>query len=149
MRIDNGVNYSSFMQHFNPLDIRPVDQSQLTPAHKAEEKSAEKIAAAKEVAAVTPVEAQDGKVVSLQQHVAQKAKSSFAVEPLEDIKVDFGTDSAFGEVKFGGFEDGSIRKAISDMEKDSMLHEYQYFIGNRRAETLVDNADGIVTRLGA
>ena len=75
---------------------------------------------------------------------------SSAMQPdeiLEDIKVDFGTGAKIEP--FGGFESGEIRKAISAMEKDSVLHEYQYFVGNRRPETLVDNADGMVMRLGA
>ena len=146
MRVDNGVNYSSFMQHFNPLEIKTVDASQI--AQQEQPKRAEKQDATSEVAGVNAVSMQQGpEIVSAPQSVMDRARGSAHTEALEDIKVDFGAGAKIEP--FGGFESGEIRKAISAMEKDSVLHEYQYFVGNRRPETLVDNADGSVVRLAS
>ncbi|MBR5970173.1 MAG: hypothetical protein IK016_07485 [Lachnospiraceae bacterium] len=145
MRIDNGVNYSSFMQHFNPLEIKTVDASQIA---QQEPKRAEKQEAAQEVASVNAVSAkQQPEVVSASESVLSKVRGAAHPAALEDIKVDLSTGAKVEDVPFTGFGDGSIREAISAMEKDSVLHEYQYFVGNHRPETLVDNADGSVVRL--
>ncbi|MBR0090660.1 MAG: hypothetical protein IJP92_03065 [Lachnospiraceae bacterium] len=145
MRVDNGVNYSSFMQHFNPLEIRTVDASEI---RQQETKRTEKQDATEAVAGVNAVSMQQGpEIVSAPQSVMDRARGSAHTEALEDIKVDFGAGAKIEP--FGGFESGEIRKAISAMEKDSVLHEYQYFVGNSRQETLVDNADGMVLKLGA
>ncbi|MBR1862099.1 MAG: hypothetical protein IJ796_09640 [Lachnospiraceae bacterium] len=37
-----------------------------------------------------------------------------------------------------------VENAISDMRKDDVLKQYQYFVGNSGGGALVDNADGVV-----
>ncbi|MBR0092327.1 MAG: hypothetical protein IJP92_11570 [Lachnospiraceae bacterium] len=146
MRVDNGVNYSSFMQHFNPLEIKTVDASEI--ARQDQPKRAEKQEATEEVASVNAVSAkQQPEVVSASESVLSKVRGAAQPSALEDIKVDLSTGAKVEDLPFTGFGDGSIREAISAMEKDSVLHEYQYFVGNHRPETLVDNADGSVVRL--
>lgn len=139
MRVDGLVNYSSYMQHFNPLDTRPVaDQS----AHEASG-SASGVRSVEQTAPVQEKESDGAVLRKAAGNVAGRIESNAGRTPLENIEVDFGGTG------FSGFESGEIRKAISDMEKDSMLHEYQYFIGRSRPETIVDNEDGMVTRLSA
>ena len=139
MRIDGLVNYSSYMQHFNPLDTRPV-------ADQSANEAASSLKPVKSPEQTAPVREKESEGTVLRKaagNIAGKVESNAGRAPLEDIEVDFGGTG------FSGFESGEIRKAISDMEKDSMLHEYQYFIGRSRPETLVDNEDGMVTRLSA
>lgn len=139
MRVDGLVNYSSYMQHFNPLDTRPV-------ADQSANEAASSLKPVKSAEQTAPVQEKESDGVVLRKaagNIAGKVGANNGRTPLEDIEVDFGGTG------FSGFESGEIRKAISDMEKDSMLHEYQYFIGRSRPETLVDNEDGMVTRLSA
>lgn len=138
MKIDGAVNYSSFMQHFHPIEVQSVPVSDLHAAKNVEEvKETPKVAENEgQVASLTPV------VNRAAQYDAVNGR-----EALEDIAVDFGQGTSAMDGTIGGFETAGIRQAISDMEKDSVLHEYQYFVGNHRSETIVDNADGVVTRL--
>lgn len=134
MKIDGVVNYSSFMQHFHPLDVRDTAGSEQASVQKVQE-----------VRETAPVGEDEGRITALNgtYNRAKAYETAPVAGPLEDIEVDFGNGSSAAS----SFETGEIRKAISDMEKDAVLHEYQYFVGNHRSETLVDNPDGIVTRL--
>ena len=137
VRIDGLVNYSSYMQHFNPLEARPAQD------------------AVQRVEAVKPVQQvenrpQQEKAPEMPEGIVRKTSGSISTyrEPLEDIQIDFGNGST-AEEPVGGFSSGDIKKAISHMEQDSALHGYQYFVGNNNAQTLVNNEDGVVTKLSA
>ena len=44
-----------------------------------------------------------------------------------------------------------MKKAISDMQKDQVLQEYQYFVGGSRnggSRVMTQDEDGMVVRLG-
>lgn len=65
------------------------------------------------------------------------------VSNLEDISLTFNKEESFEYLE----SDSSVKsldmqKAISDMQKDGILQEYQYFVGS--SKTLFDDADGIV-----
>lgn len=137
VRIDGLVNYSSYMQHFNPLD----------PSHGQD--AVQRAEAVKPAAKVEeqPREAKP----EMPEGIVRKTSGSIASyrEPLEDIQIDFGTGSE-KEEPVSGFSSGDIKEAISHMEQDSALHGYQYFVGNNaNAQTLVNNEDGMVTKLSA
>ena len=49
-----------------------------------------------------------------------------------------------------------MRKAVSDMQKDSVLHEYQYFVGSgavssrnliKSSDGVMNDEDGLVVRI--
>ena len=136
VRIDGLVNYSSYMQHFNPLEARPAQD------------------AVQRVEAVKPVREDEQRPreqkPEMPEGIVRKTSGSIASyrEPLEDIQIDFGAGSA-QEEPVSGFSSGDIKQAISHMEQDSALHGYQYFVGNNNAQTLVNNEDGVVTKLSA
>lgn len=44
-----------------------------------------------------------------------------------------------------GLEQLDMKKAISDMQKDSILQQYQYFVGDK-PDVLVNDEDGMVLR---
>lgn len=58
---------------------------------------------------------------------------------LEDIRLDFGEEADAG---FAGMESdirsSDVQKAISDMKKDRILEEYQYFVGSMREQVSED-----------
>ena len=56
----------------------------------------------------------------------------------------------------GGIQSSIMQKAVMDMEKDSVLHEYQYFVGNKvisgalelkDAKVITSDEDGVVLQL--
>ena len=136
VRIDGLVNYSSYMQHFNPLEARPAQDA----VQRAE--------------APRQVQREENRPADnrpqLPEGIVRKTSGAIASyrEPLEDIQIDFGSGSA-QEEPVSGFSSGDIKKAISHMEEDSALHGYQYFVGSGNAQTLVNNEDGMVTKLSA
>lgn len=69
---------------------------------------------------------------------------------ISDIKVSLGNrdSSLVGLGNLGGIQTSVMRKAVSDMQKDSVLHEYQYFVGSGAVNNVVvsNDEDGIVIR---
>lgn len=63
---------------------------------------------------------------------------------LEDISLTFNQQEAFGYIgRDSDIRSLDMEKAISDMKKDQVLQQYQYFVGNVK-NLNVNNADGIV-----
>ena len=139
MQIDNVVGYSSFMQHYGSYNISPVDNK--IPA------SSENVS--------------DNQIQKMQENTSPAVAgepSQFQQAPrrdasLEDIQTSFGNSS---ESSYNGFSGNSIvtqdmKKAISDMQKDQVLQEYQYFVGGSRnggSRVMTQDEDGMVVRLG-
>ena len=69
---------------------------------------------------------------------------------ISDIKVSLGNrdSSLVGLGNLGGIQSSVMRKAVSDMQKDSVLHEYQYFVGSGAVKNVVvaNDEDGVVIR---
>ena len=64
---------------------------------------------------------------------------------LEDISLTFNKGDDYGYI--GNDSDIyslDVENAISDMQKDNVLKQYQFFVGNTGTGALVDNADGVV-----
>ena len=63
-------------------------------------------------------------------------------------------DSIAALTDFGGIQSNVMRRAVSQMKMDSLLHEYQYFVGNSVNNTagaadsniLTSDEDGVVIR---
>lgn len=63
----------------------------------------------------------------------------------ESISLTFNKEETFDYIgSERGLDNLDIRKAISDMQKDAVLQEYQYFVGS--AKSLINTEDGIVLR---
>ena len=69
---------------------------------------------------------------------------------ISDIKVSLGNrdSSLVGLSNLGGIQSSIMRKAVSDMQKDSVLHEYQYFVGTGavNGRVVMSDDDGVVVR---
>lgn len=64
--------------------------------------------------------------------------------PLEDISITFNKQESFGYIgKDSDIQSLDVQKAISDMRKDSVLQQYQYFVGSAR-NLMSHSADGAV-----
>ena len=60
------------------------------------------------------------------------------------VKKDYNSGLAVGHSQ-------NMKKAISDMQKDQVLQEYQYFVGGSRnggSRVMTQDEDGMVVRLG-
>ncbi len=66
--------------------------------------------------------------------------------PLEDISLTFNKQDDFEYLgKDHDIHSLDMQKAISDMKKDDVLQQYQYFVGNSE-ELYIDTPDGVVIR---
>lgn len=64
---------------------------------------------------------------------------------LEDISLTFNKGDDFGYIgKDSDIYSLDVENAISDMQKDTILKQYQFFVGNTNAGPVVNNADGVV-----
>ncbi len=64
---------------------------------------------------------------------------------LEDISLTFNKGDDYGYIgKDRDIYSLDVENAISDMQKDDILKEYRFFVGNTGTEALVNNEDGIV-----
>ena len=64
---------------------------------------------------------------------------------LEDISLTFNKGDDYGYIgKDSDIYSLDVETAISDMQKDNVLKQYQFFVGNTGTGALVDNADGVV-----
>lgn len=64
--------------------------------------------------------------------------------PLEDISITFNRQDDFGYIgQDSDISSLDVEQAISDMKKDRILQQYNYFVGSAR-NLIVDSRDGIV-----
>lgn len=79
---------------------------------------------------------------SLQTESSSTDTRSRSADP-ENISLTFHKEETFDYIgSESGLDSLDIRKAISDMRKDAVLQEYQYFVGS--AKPLINTEDGIV-----
>ena len=65
---------------------------------------------------------------------------------LEDVSLTFNKSEDFGYIgRDASLSNLDMEKAISDMRKDQVLEQYQYFVGSAK-EMLGSFADGVVIR---
>jgi len=124
MGIGNVTDYSSILQNYR---IPVVPQSAPIVIKEAPQQNE----------AVSAPAADIREEISTQAPARQNAK-------LEDISVTFNKQEDFDYIG----QDRDIRsldmeRAISDMKKDQVLQQYQYFVGNAK-NLMTDNADGMV-----
>lgn len=81
-----------------------------------------------------------------QSHVTPEDAEKARIASLQDISLTFNQSEDFGylgqDASIAGLD---MEKAISDMKKDQVLEQYQYFVGGT-PETVVSTEDGTVIR---
>ena len=72
---------------------------------------------------------------------------------IENVAISFGNYDNTSIDLFGGngLASDSMQRAISGMQKDQILHEYQYFVGKdltgKTSNIVTDTEDGVVIKL--
>ncbi len=125
MGIGNINDYSSFLRNYNAPAI---------PKVSAEEVRMQDEKRAQQELELQPIPREEAPVVA---PVRNDAK-------LENLSVTFNKQDSFDYIgKDSNIDNLDMRKAISDMKKDQVLQQYQYFVGSAK-NLFTDNADGIV-----
>lgn len=107
---------------------------------------------------VEEIQKQDEEIASLQREQSVATHGIEAVQPsnqaprtakLEDISLSFNVNETYDYIgKDADLQNLDMMSAISDMQKDKVLEQYQYFVGPRELEDSVvaSTQDGIVIR---
>ncbi len=136
----NGLN--GYISNYNAYNIpSATDNSQVRPS---------------------PAETQDNKALNEQQQKPEEKKSSLdlTVEvpsrenaSIENVAISFGQYDGNSIDLFGdmGLASRDMKQAISGMQKDQLLHQYQYFVGKdlsgQQSNIVAGTEDGVVVRL--
>ena len=136
----NGLN--GYISNYNAYNIpSATDNSQVRPG---------------------PAESQDNKALSEQQQKPEEKKNSLdlTVEvpsrenaSIENVAISFGQYDGNSIDLFGdmGLASRDMKQAISGMQKDQLLHEYQYFVGKdlsgQQSNIVAGTEDGVVVKL--
>ncbi len=136
MRI-GGITGFDLMSSYNRIDSltrqTEVNQSQVRNSDNSSDKIDEKVAPVEAASEVTPLK------VNLNLDSIRKNAS------LEDISLDFMKREPFSieKIKDAG-QESEISKAVSQMEKDESLKQYQVFVGD--SNVVFNDEDGIVIK---
>ena len=124
----NGINnYSNFINNYRIPSIPSVSVDEV----KRQDEELKKLAS-------SPV------LESTLQDAVSSAKPRNDAA-LEDISITFNKGDDYGYIgKDSDIYSLDVENAISDMQKDNVLKQYQFFVGNTGTGALVDNADGVV-----
>ena len=124
----NGINnYSNFINNYRIPSIPSVSVDEV----KRQDEELKKLAS-------SPA------LESTLQDAASSAKPRNDAA-LEDISITFNKGDDYGYIgKDSDIYSLDVENAISDMQKDNVLKQYQFFVGNTGTGALVDNADGVV-----
>ncbi len=132
MSIDNIGQYGGFYSQYRLPEIRQVS--------------------------VEEIQKQDEELDSLQQEQSVATPRIETVQPsnpaprtarLEDISLSFNVNETYDYIgKDADLQNLDMMSAISDMQKDKVLEQYQYFVGTKEfADSVVASTqDGIVIR---
>ncbi len=129
MAINGLGEFGGFYNNYRVVDIPKVDIDTV-------KKQDEALKAASEMPVV------DAPVVNKEPEVDNRSRMA----NLDDISLNFNAGDDYSYIgSESSLEDLDMQKAISDMRKDSILQDYQYFVGN--SEDMMNsfnNEDGSV-----
>lgn len=118
-------DYSSFLQNYSVPTIPRVKVDEILKPERTTE--------AVETSYVSDIREETS-------YVAPERKDA----PLEDISLTFNKQESFGYIgRDSDIQSLDVQKAVSDMRKDSVLQQYQYFVGSAR-NLMTRSADGAV-----
>lgn len=132
MGIGSVSDYSSLFANYKVPEIPSVDLGSL---QKTEEVFAEKPSVAQEKPALNDIH------LSIEEKPIERANAN-----VHDLSLSFNLNEDYGFIgRDSDIEALDMQKAISDMKKDQVLQQYQYFVGS--ANDLFSEAfgkDGLV-----
>lgn len=131
----NGLGSFDMMSRYNRINVN--DQA-ISAAKKVETKPAEETSVVKE-------QPQEQKQPELKVNLNLDGMRRRGGYNLADISKDFGRRESFSITRVDdNAMQSEMEKAVSGMEKDQSLQQFQYFVGD--ANILVNDEDGIVIR---
>ncbi|MCH4190792.1 MAG: hypothetical protein LKF52_00675 [Butyrivibrio sp.] len=139
MQVDKTVGYSSFLQHYSSYNIPLAGEGQQasstgTSLDAQTQKAQESVVPAVQT---SDIPAQ----ISTQRRDAS----------IRDVQTSLGNkDASLQGYSVSSLMTQDMKKAISDMQKDQVLQEYQYYVGSSRnngSQILTQDEDGTVVRL--
>lgn len=126
-----GIQFYNGLSSFANYDLYKRDIPQVNANELNNEENVNKVAETKE-----PIETHSPAQLS-------QIENRSNVADLENISLTFNKEESFDYIgSDASIKSLDMQKAISDMKKDSILEEYQYFVGN--SKNLYADADGIV-----
>ncbi len=125
----NGINdYSNFISNYRIPSIPSVSVEEV----KRQDEAKNAVKESFQLRSERPEE------VSLSAKPANNAA-------LEDISLTFNKGDDYGYIgKDSDIYSLDVENAISDMQKDDILKQYRFFVGNTGTGAILDNADGVV-----
>jgi hypothetical protein len=126
MSIDRISQYGGLYQNYK---LPQIDTVSVEDVKKQDELSAQK--QAPDYAQNTPKQ--------------QEQKLPSRMADLEDISLRYQNETYDSIGKDASLENLDVADAISDMQKDKLLQQYQYFVGPKDGDSVIaDTADGMV-----
>ena len=134
------LNIGSFTSGYNAYNIPPVkDNPQVAPQPELQPQSKQ----------AQQEKEQDKKGLDLTVEVPARENAS-----IENVAISFGQYDSSSLDIYGdmGLASRDMKNAISGMQKDRILHEYQYFVGGKDltgkpSNIIAGTEDGIVIKL--
>ncbi len=135
MRVDSTLGYQNIANRYDTYGASPVEESKVSSLSAAE-------------GSVRRVEENNGAIATPVEETSQKEAPRGNIS-IEDVQTSLGNkDSSLQGFTRLGINSSDMRAAISAMQKDSVMQEYQYFVGGRSASRVLTNdQDGTVVRL--
>lgn len=132
MSIDRIGQYGGL---YNRYPIEPLPRISAEDVKRQEEQSAQQ-----------PIQQQGTEYVSENYASTQEPDTRSRMADLDNIYLTFNENETFDYIgQDAGLENLDIMSAISDMQKDEILQQYQYFVGPKELNAVVASTpDGIV-----
>jgi hypothetical protein len=127
-----GAIEQSYGNFYNVHNVTGVSQVKQTDVHHEEQ------IASKEA---------DSQKDNLKQSEDSAERKPVTHMELEDISLNFNKGETYDYIgKDSDINNLDVKKAVSDMRKDQLLEQYQYFVGATQDDILLNNQDGLVIR---
>lgn len=136
-----GISRAGFGSNYIPREIKTVSPE--TVRRQDEEQALQNSNVPKPESAV---------ISQIEPVSEEKQQQASRIANLQDISLTFNTEEDYSYLgSDSSLEILDVQKAISDMQKDSILQEYQYFVGNAGSlmgadGSVLSSEDGIVIR---
>lgn len=141
MKVDQMVGYTSFLQHYSSYNIALGGDPSVRTNPQSQPKT-EEDAQSKE-AAVKTVEQENAPVAEVQKVPRGNAS-------LENIQISLDSKKNALDAYSGNIAGQDMQSAINGMQKDDILQEYQYYVGDgeqTNGNVVYQGEEGTVIRL--
>ncbi len=132
MTVNRIGSYGSYMNAYTRPEIKPVSADEIKLQEQKDDKSLRQM-----------------KQESLNRQDSKSLNTAPRTANLEDISLNFNKNETYDYIgRDAGLDNLDMMSAISDMQKDKVLEQYQYFVKPREdANSIIaSTADGVVVQ---